>query len=206
MNRKDIVIRAEKHVRELFQTHFKPEFVYHNLDHTERVVKAARQITGHYQMDVEDASAVFIAAWFHDTGYLLSSHEHEEISAELATTFLEGERAEESLIGRVEQCILATKIFKRSRSLTAKIVSDSDLFHLGTSEFWKSNSLMKQEMELRYKNKIPDERWNKGALRLLKRHQFETDYCRKLLQRGKETNINKLQKWLDHHYTKASNN
>lgn len=189
MDRDEIVIKAEWHVRGLYQAHFKPEFVYHNLDHAKRVVKAARQIADHYQLKEEDASAVFIACWFHDTGYLFDSNEHEAISAELAISFLEQEKAHSNLIKKVQECIQATKIFCSPPSLIAKIVADADLFHFGTDDFRKNNLLMKHEMELRYGKEIPSDKWQKGALRLLEKHRFFTDYCQKNLHLGKERNI-----------------
>lgn len=196
MDRNEIVKNVEVYVRGLYRAHSKPEFVYHSLDHVERVVKAARQIADHYRLEKEDASAVLIASWFHDMGYLFDSNEHEEKSAEMATFFLKQENVKESLIKRVEECILATKIFKRSPSLIARIVSDADLFHLGTPDFWESNLRMKQEMELRFGKEITEMRWHKGALILLRRHRFETDYCKNLLEEGKERNIDLLREWL----------
>lgn len=197
MDHNGIVKNAETHVRELYQTHFKPEFVYHNLDHVQSVVKAAGQVAGHYQLEGEDEAAVLIASWFHDTGYLFNSNDHEERSAELAVSFLKQEKAEESLITKVKECILATKIFKKSPSLIAKIVSDADLFHLGTSEFWRSNKRMREEMNRRFGKDISAEKWQRGTLSLLKRHRFETDFCKNRLREGKKENITQLQEWLE---------
>lgn len=197
MDRNEIVKKTERHVRGLYREHLKPEFVYHNLDHVERVVKAARDISVHYQLSREDLYAVQIAIWFHDTGYFFDSNDHEEKSAEYAVNFLENENAAQTLIKKVKECILATKIFKRSHSLIAKIVSDADLFHLGTPDFWESNLRMKKEMELRFGKEIPTDKWYKGALRLLRRHHFETDYCQALLREGKQKNIDLLCEWLE---------
>lgn len=197
MDRNGIVRKSEVYVRELYQTHFKPEFTYHNLAHAEQVVKAALQISEQYPLQIKEAEAVLVAAWFHDTGYLVGCNKHEEKSAEIAISYLKNEHSDYGLIHKVEECILATKIFKKSPSLIAKIVSDADLFHLGTPDFWEKNMQMKKEMENRSGKKIPEIKWHRSAIRLLKKHQFETDYCRKLLQDGKNSNINKLQKWLD---------
>lgn len=193
MDHKRIVKNAEMYVRGMYETDLKSEFVYHNLEHVEKVMKAALQIATNFQLEKDDFYAVQIAIWFHDTGYLYSSNEHEEKSAELAVTFLKGEKAEEDLIKKVEECILATKIFEKSPSLISKIVSDADLFHLGTPDFWESNTLIKKEMELRNEEEIPDEKWYERSLQLLKRHRFETEYCKRLLRKGKEENIKKLQ-------------
>jgi predicted metal-dependent HD superfamily phosphohydrolase len=196
MNCNEIVKKAERHIRELYQEHLRPEFVYHNLEHVERVVKLSGQIADHYTLERMEVESVFVAAWFHDTGYLFSSNEHEEKSAKLAVSFLKQEKADNGLVKKVKECILATKIFKKSASLSAEIVSDADLFHLGTTDFWDTNKRMKEEMELRFGKEIPSWQWNEGALRLLIRHRFETDYCQALLQEGKQKNIDLLREWL----------
>lgn len=198
MDRNEIIKRAEDHVRKLYKTHGNDIFAYHNLDHTEKVVQAASQIADHYQLSEEELQAVYIAAWFHDTGYLfVFCDEHEEKSAELATVFLKQQNASQKLIKNVSESILATKIFCTPPSLIAKILADADLFHLGTPDFKKTNKKMWVEMKRCFGEKIPAEEWYLGALRLLEKHQFHTEYCQKLLQEGKQENIDFLREWLE---------
>ena len=61
---------------------------YHNLLHTEGVVKAAVQIGNHYQLDDTDFFTVLTATWFHDMGYFSDDvANHEKKGAESATEF-----------------------------------------------------------------------------------------------------------------------
>lgn len=197
MKYKNIILKAEAHVRKLYKTHGDDIFAYHNLDHTEKVVQAASQIADHYQLSEEESQAVHIAAWFHDVGYLFVLCDgHEEKSAELATAFLNQENTSLELIKKVSESILATKIFCTPPSLIAKILADADLFHLGTPEFKKTNRKMWEEMKRCFGEKIPADEWQKGALKLLEKHQFHTEYCRKHLQKGKQENIDFLKEWL----------
>lgn len=186
------------YVRELYKTRQNPTFVYHNLDHTKMVVKAVVQIAGHYRLDEQETMVVQIAAWFHDTGYLFGFFDdHEEKSAELAVSFLEDEKADPVLIKKVRECILGTKIFCRPPSLIAKIVADADLFHLGTPDFPETNKRVLKEMERCSGKKFSTEEWLRGALEMLEKYEFHTDYCQNFLKEGKQRNIKYLREWLE---------
>jgi predicted metal-dependent HD superfamily phosphohydrolase len=198
MDHKEIINKAERQVRELYETHQDDIFVYHDLEHVEKVVEAADQISNHYKLNEQEIQAVHIAAWFHDVGYLLyHSNGHEEKSAVVATNFLKQEDASPDLIEEVKEAILATEIFSTPTSLVAKIVADADLFNLGTPDFRKTNKKLWVEMKRCYGEKIPTREWFQSALELLEKHQYHTDYCRKLLHKGKQQNINFLREWLE---------
>ena len=68
MDQNSISGQTEQYVRDYFDLHHNPKLLYHNLYHTEKVVKAARQIGQHYQLGDTDLLVVTVAAWFHDTG------------------------------------------------------------------------------------------------------------------------------------------
>lgn len=199
MDDKEIITKTEKHVREFYEAHPNDDiFVYHNLEHVEKVVEAAAQIAKHYKLNEQENQAVHIAAWFHDVGYLLhQSNGHEEKSAVVATRFLKQEGASPELIEKVREAILATEIFSTPISLVAKIVADADLYNLGTVDFRKTNKKMWVEMKRCFGEKIPTREWFQSALELLEKHQYHTDYCRNLLREGKQENINFLREWLE---------
>src|SRR4051794_15757997 len=109
---------------------------YHNLMHTEGVVKAAIQIGNHYQLNDEDFFIVLTAAWFHDMGYF--SHDpgnHEQMGAEKAAAFLRERDVDELIISKVKAAIRATMLPQSPVNLLEEIVCDADMFHLGTDEF-----------------------------------------------------------------------
>ncbi|HYH55159.1 MAG TPA: HD domain-containing protein, partial [Anseongella sp.] len=194
MSATGLMERTAEYVGDLYKAHADEKLVYHTITHTQGVVKAAEQIADHYQLDETDYLAVYISAWFHDTGYLTGlPEEHEQKGAELAAEFLRKEGADPALIEKVQQCILATKLTSRPVSLIEKIMADADLFHFGTESFRESNKSMRREMELRYGREIPGGQWRKSAIIMLRQHEFHTDYCRALLQKGKLENIARLE-------------
>src|SRR6188508_1109085 len=101
---------------------------YHNLVHTEGVVKAAIQIGNHYQLDDHDFFIVLAASWFHDMGYFSGDPvNHEMKGAENATAVLTGMGVDEPTVNKVRSCILATRIPQSPADLLEQIVCDADL-------------------------------------------------------------------------------
>jgi predicted metal-dependent HD superfamily phosphohydrolase len=193
MDYRSITEQAQHYVRTYFDTHADDQLIYHNLYHTEQVVKAATQIARHYNLNETDLFIVQVAAWFHDIGYLTGGAAgHEERGAKLVEAYLQGTGVEPSMVDGVRNCILATQIPQRAVVLTEQIVCDADLFHLGTNDFEERNKLMRKEAEAVRHEKISKEDWRKSAIRLLEGHQYYTDYCRLLLSDKQRENLAQL--------------
>ncbi len=204
MNTTALMDKAAAHVRALYAANTRTDIPYHGQPHTEDVVLAAVQIADHYQLEETDYTAVYIAAWFHDTGYLFGPPAgHEEKGAELAAAFLAQEGADTALIAKVQECIRATKLPQQPSSLIGCVMCDADLFHFGTPKFKENNKLVRKETEMRLGHEIPDTEWLAGNIALLQKHQFQTDYCRTLLQKGKQDNLDRLMEKQQHKLAKA---
>lgn len=193
MNFSELLQRVAQHQLDFFQSQADPHLVYHNLPHTQGVVKAASQIADHYQLNERDHFIVVAAAWFHDSGYYVDYADHESRGAELAASFLHSQGADESVIDEIRQCILATRMPQSPHNLLQQIVCDADLFHLGTSEFADKNKLMRKEAELKKGLTINKDEWRLGTIRLLENHHYFTSYCQLLLNDTKQENLNRLQ-------------
>ncbi|MBC7888700.1 MAG: phosphohydrolase [Ferruginibacter sp.] len=166
---------------------------YHNLAHTESVVKAAIQIGNHYQLDDHDFFIVLAATWFHDMGYFSGGPaHHEQRGAEQAAGFLKELELDEPTISQVQTCIIATRVPQSPVSLLEQIVCDADLFHLGTDEFQERNKLMRKECETSLNNQFNKEQWRMGTIKLLQSHHYHTEYCKLLLNKKKQENLEKL--------------
>jgi predicted metal-dependent HD superfamily phosphohydrolase len=185
--------RVKQYLLPFFAAHANEHFLYHNLEHTKTVVAAAEQIGNHYQLNPRDLFIVTSAAWFHDSGYFIGKAiEHEQLGALFATSFLESEGLEESVITQIKNCILATKLPQNPTGLLEKIVCDSDLFHLGSDNFAERNRLIRKEAEAISGQKIEKRQWRKSTIALLTNHHYHTDYCQQLLNEKKEANLQQL--------------
>lgn len=186
------------YVTDIFQHRVKPEFVFHNMEHTEDVVEACSHMADYYQLSDDDRLVLMLSAWFHDTGYSSGVSEgHEDVSVQLATQFLQNRNTDETIIQRVASCIQATRMPQSPVSLTEKILCDADLYHLSTDDFKARNSLLKQERENIVGHKIDKKEWRKSNERFLMEHQYFTDYGREILTAKKMENLALFQKKRD---------
>jgi len=193
MNYRQFLDQVRQYTIHFFKSKDTQKLLYHNLEHTQMVVANAEQIARHYQLAGKDFFIVMTAAWFHDSGYLTGDPaDHEQRSADIAARFLNDIAVEEDTIQAVRQCILATRMPQSPASRLEKIVCDADLFHFGTADFWERNNLMRNETESRTGKKIGKNQWRKGTIRFLEAHQFQTDYCRNILQHKKQQNLREL--------------
>ncbi len=147
MNYSDLLENIRVFIHDYFIHNVDGRLVYHNRQHTERVVAAAIQIGNHYQLDERNFFILQAAAWFHDIGYFTNTHAHEEQSALLAAAFLKEHEVPEEMIAEVKDCIAATRMPQSPRNLNEEILCDADLFHLGSDDFSPLNKLLRKEIE-----------------------------------------------------------
>lgn len=182
----------KQYVLTYFESHHDPELIYHNARHTKDVVAAATRIANHYQLNDEDFFVVIAAAWFHDTGYFTDRVNHEANSATIATDFLKRINIDSSLIKKVDECIMATKMPQKPVGLLQEILCDADLFHLGTDEFTEKSKTMRKELEIVKHIEIDKQLWRQKNIELLESHHYFTDYAQLLLNDQQEKNLQKL--------------
>jgi predicted metal-dependent HD superfamily phosphohydrolase len=189
-----LLIDTENQVRELFKQHNQANLVFHNLEHTQNVVERVHEIASHYKIPDKELLELSIAAWFHDTGHLITDPSgHEEKSVALMDAFMRTKTDDEELINKIAELIRITKFPPSPQTLQEMIICDADTYHFGLQDFKQTNKAMKKELILRNMNTMVMD-WEKNSLDLLERHQFYTTYCIGLLQKGKEKNIRKLNK------------
>ena len=190
---KSLISAAEQYVVNLFTQKIGKEFSFHSFNHTREVVLHTELIAGNYELSEEDHTAVLLAAWFHDTGYAagLKKH-HEEESQKVATEFLRKYNAPQSLIDKVNGCIIATRMPQSPSNLIEQIICDADLFHLGTKDFKERNKLLRQEINALEEEKIGKKEWVNLNIEFLDRHRYFTDYAREMLDPVKRTHLEDL--------------
>ena len=188
--------KAEVHVTEMFQKLQPAHLVFHNLQHTENVVRKVNEIAGHYNLSEEDMMIVYIAAWFHDTGYLLDKPEnHEFKSIELMKEFMLEQKINEDIINKIEVCILSTRAPRNPFDLNSEILCDADTYQFGNKkEFKKTNKLVFQEVTNLSAFKLTLTAFDETTLKLLSGHKYYTTYCKEILNDVKKEIIQKLKK------------
>lgn len=184
---------TEHYVRHLFATKVEEAFTYHNIIHTESVVRASEEMADHYQLPEQERMTLLVAAWFHDTGYSKGHAEgHEEDSQRIASSFLQSQGASELLIEKVVHAIGVTKMPQSPSNLTEQILCDADLYHLGTDDFDTQHKSLRKEIIELSGQEIKKKDWRRKNIEFLNQHRYFTDYARLQLEPLKQQHLEEL--------------
>jgi predicted metal-dependent HD superfamily phosphohydrolase len=188
-----ILAAASKHVSDIFSNKVSKDFIFHSYQHTSEVVLHSELIAGTFNISDDDRLALILAAWFHDTGYSSGMAKyHETESQRIATEFLQDHHVSEEIIAKVNNCIIATRMPQSPTNTIEQILCDADLFHLGSSEFYDKNKLLREEINRLKNDKISKKDWRKINIEFLKRHRYFTDYAHENLDPVKKKHLNEL--------------
>jgi len=188
----ELLQKSQKFVEEFLKKNLTKGIYYHDLEHTQEVVNASKEIGIASNLSEEEMETVLIAAWFHDTGYYKGMKNHEVTSTEVAEDFLRKEGVDDQKIAEVTGCILATEIPQHPKNIMEEVLCDADLYHVSTNEFFKKSELLRKEFSLVFPNEIQLDEWFKNSIKFLKRHTFFTDYAKENLLSAKKENLKKL--------------
>ncbi|WP_157539769.1 Pycsar system effector family protein [Mucilaginibacter aquatilis] len=192
INYQQLLEDIKQQVTKYFKLRNNEDLLYHNRTHTENVVNAAIQLANHYQLNDHDFFVVTAAAWFHDVGYMEDKNNHEEHSARQAEDFLKAHYVDDSTIGEVKGCIMATKMPQKPEGLLQSIICDADVFHLGTATFNDNNKQMRKECKLAFNYDYSKQEWREKTIRFMEMHHYHTDYAKLLLDDQKAKNLQEL--------------
>jgi predicted metal-dependent HD superfamily phosphohydrolase len=188
--------KAKEHVKNIFQEKYDKRSTYHSYEHTREVAEAAEKIGKESNLSDDELEAVIIAAWFHDTGYLLQHEDHEAYSVKVAEEFLRSANYPDEKIKRVAECILATRMDHIPANLMEEVIHDADYINLANPDNFKQSQLLKLE-SVNYGGSEPnEEEWLTSELKFLVNHRYYTAYARKKLEDKKADNIKKIKKKL----------
>ncbi|GGG26999.1 Pycsar system effector family protein [Christiangramia forsetii] len=189
----NLIEKADKFVEELFKEKLPNTFIYHNYQHTERVVKSTKELIDNSEINVKEEEALILAAWLHDTGYIHTYKGHEEKSVEIAESFLKDNNATEDLIANVKQYILATRFSNTPKCLEEKIIRDADSSHFGKDYFEETSEFLRQELEMHNIKNFTNAEWlEENILVFTEKHQFYTDHALAEWKPKKEDNLLEL--------------
>lgn len=194
---KVLVSHVELFVLPLLTTYLPKHFTYHNIQHTKDVVKNCGFIAKKMNIPEREVVWLLIAAWFHDVGYLVDRHRHEDESGNIARLFLLQEQVESENIAKVMCYIDATKIPHNPQNELAAILSDADTFHFGLPQFMPMSIKLKRENAALSNVELELVEFIGASITFLEMHEFKTDYCKTHLEEGKMKNISRLVK-LEH--------
>ncbi|MBD0777115.1 HD domain-containing protein [Maribacter sp. ANRC-HE7] len=191
----DIIEKTKSFVTGLLTSKLDPNYLYHNLTHTRRVVKSTKEILDSLNLGDKEAEPLILAAWLHDTGYTQGGEDHEEKSVAIAGEFLEKQGYDKEGIQEIGSLILATKRDHIPTNLKEEIIRDADASHFAQNSYLETCELLREELALLGIAKYSQKNWIKTNIMLLgNEHGYYTDYAKEHWQPGKDKNLKRLNK------------
>lgn len=189
----DILNKTQQFVVELLTTQLDKNFLYHNLRHTQRVVKSTKELLDSCSLSNQEKEILELAAWFHDTGYTKGIKDHEETSCEIADAFLTKEGYDLDKIKKVKECIRATKWNTEPHTLLEEIIKDADSSHFAQRSYIETSELLREELKLLGVKNCSQKEWLQGNIQVFRTdHRYYTDYAKEHWLEKKDKNLRKL--------------
>ncbi|KOS07860.1 phosphohydrolase [Flavobacterium akiainvivens] len=190
----DIIEKAEAHVFSVFKDKLSPDYIYHNFNHTMRVVHAAATIAQAEGVSKDEMELLALAAWFHDLGYIDGGDNHEVRGGAMAKAFLEKEGYAPEKAAKVAKLIEATQLHYDPQDNLENIIKDADCAHFADPNYLAISELLREEWRIVQGQVFSDIEWAvANRLLLLHKHRYYTNYAKNVLQIQKDANIAALQ-------------
>ncbi len=192
---------VDQYIRALFRDELPDGIKYHDADHTlhptRGVVAAANSIAISENISEHDRELLITAAYFHDTGYIREYDKNEPIAARMAGRILKLIGYKPNEIEKVQKMILATDLEVEPKTHVEKILCDADLDHFGREDFFKLDGKLREGRRARGLDVSDDAKWYKGTRAIITNHQYYTQSQKKLREKEKQKNIQRLLKKLE---------
>jgi len=192
----ELVRKAEGFVQDHFDKKIPPQYVYHNFGHTRRVAAVIAELADEAGVNHEAKENLVLSALFHDTGFSVSSRDHELHSKEIAASFLRDENIAEDRVAEILKCIDATRLGHVPQSQLEMLMKDADTSNLGEDNFFEISEQLRQELNIVNKEGIDENAWDQINLQFLKEHKFYTQQARKRFAELKGKHIKRIEKKL----------
>ena len=187
-----IIEEVSLYIKNLFKMQLSDSFLYHNLQHTIDVVNIVDEMADNTGLNNEEKELLSIAAWFHDSGYSRSIENHEEVSAEIAETYLKERNFPPARIDTIKRMILSTRIPQNPQNKPEEIMCDADLAYIGSEVLMEKIELLREEWKRTNNKSYTDYEWLKLSIDFIEANTFHTDYARKKFRETRKINLNKL--------------
>lgn len=182
-------LELEQFIIYRLKTGLDKRLTYHNLQHTQDVLKQAIRIAGEEGInDIQNLLLLKIAALYHDTGFLDTYNGHEIRSCELLEDDLGKGDLKLEEITAIKGMIMATRIPQNPTNILEAIICDADLDYLGRKDFWPiSRNLMKEFLE--YGIIKQESEWDKIQIAFFEKHRFFTKSSQQNRQQEKQQHL-----------------
>jgi predicted metal-dependent HD superfamily phosphohydrolase len=191
----NFIQHAEDFVFNLLKDNLSILYTYHNFNHTQKVVTAAKVLIEKEKIEAQEAELIQVAAWFHDVGYIKGVEKHEEESVAIVKKFLQNNQKEQEYIDKVTALIRATEVTYEPQNIAERIIKDADYSHFASEDYMATCQLLREEWKLTLDKTFTDLEWMTENRRIMVNcHRYFTDFAKTEWQKTKDKNILQLHK------------
>jgi uncharacterized membrane-anchored protein YitT (DUF2179 family)/predicted metal-dependent HD superfamily phosphohydrolase len=108
---------------------------YHDAQHTKNVIASAEELASAENVTGDDLILLKTAALFHDSGFLQTHQDHEELSCRFAQKYLPDFEYAPAQVERICTMIMTTKLPQSASDHLSRLLCDADLYYLGSGEY-----------------------------------------------------------------------
>lgn len=173
-----------------------PQFIYHNLWHTEHeVMPTALKLARLSNLDKDDIQLLEIATAFHDIGFTRVNKNHELTGSRIVAQVLPNYGFNSAQIELIIGMIMATRLPQSPRTLLEECMADADLDVLGRDDFLGRNQSLRDELAY-LGAQFTDTEWVQSQINFAQSHSYFCAAARDLRDEKKQQNIEILHQHL----------
>ncbi|MBL7925361.1 MAG: HD domain-containing protein [Bacteroidia bacterium] len=184
---------AESFISNKLKNELSPKLTYHSYYHSIDVLEAALRIAENENVTGEPLALLRVAIMFHDSGFLHTYKDHEELGCALVRKHLPDFEFTPEQIELICGMIMSTKIPQQASNVLQQIICDADLDYLGRNDFYPIGLTLFEEWK-QFLNIQSEEEWNNIQLSFLRQHFYHTNYSRAKRQQLKQTHLEQIEK------------
>jgi uncharacterized protein len=168
-----------------------PRLTYHNVAHTMDVLQQSVRIAKEEGVGDKDILLLKVAALYHDSGFLRTYKNHEEMSYVIFLEDAEEFEFSEAERQRIQGLIMATKVPQQPQNHLERIICDADLDYLGRDDFFTTGKELRKEF-LSYGIIKNDEEWDQLQINFLSKHHYHTETSKQQREKEKQRHFQQL--------------
>lgn len=170
------------------------DLVYHDINHTANVEKAAIRFAKLEGVSEHDIMLLRTAVYYHDAGFLMQYDNNEDYAIKMANNLLPYFGYNEDEVKIITDIVDSTKSSKKPNTLLEKIMCDADHDYLGRADYYHVAKKLREEME-NHDHNMSDLEWIDFQLDFLEtKHEYYTETAKNIRQGGKKARILELKK------------
>jgi len=183
----EILEMASSFVLEQLAKHLDPEILFHNQRHTVQCVHAVQDIADALELSPSDRTAVQMAAWFQNVGFIQNDRSPIDTSIEMLEQFVEQYEIESVDVELIKACLLSVHDLDKNHEIAHGVFHDAYWYFLSASNHLEMCDRLRGEWSFRGKT-YDDLGWRDFVCDLYKQPRYVTSYGRNVLEKRKQVN------------------